>query len=138
MFPSPSIPLVSVDVPAGLPIPLQDAIRDAEASYRAGLFSPTVTCAGRALEGLLKYYSKNSDAKLYDLIDQFCDSDEVAKPIRKLAHTMREGRNVAAHFDEQILPDQESAEIMLELLQYLIQYLTLFSEKAERLSTKLK
>lgn len=138
MFPSPTLALQAIDLPSSLPAILEHAIRDAEAAYRAGIFSSTVISAGRALEGLLKYLLQEPDKTLFELIDQFCKSDEVAQPISKLSHTMRKGRNAGAHFDENILPDQESAEIMIELLHYLISYLFLFGEKAEKLSTKLK
>ncbi|QFT57227.1 hypothetical protein FIU94_00200 [Sulfitobacter sp. THAF37] len=138
MFPAPSHLIAPVELPEKLPAALSSAVRDAEAAYRAGLYSPAVTCAGRALEGLLKHILREKDTSLYKLIDIFCESEEATKPIKKLSHTMREGRNVAAHFDENIIPDQKSAEIMIELLHYLVSYLFLFSEKAEKLSTKLR
>ena len=137
MFPSHTNSEAEIQIPAVLPENLRMAIRDAEDCYRAGLYSPTVQAAGRALEGLLKHSLNERQGNLHNLIEKFCESKEVVEPIKILAHTMREGRNVASHFDETVTPDQESAEIMLKMLNYLISYLYLFGEQAEKLGHKL-
>lgn len=114
------------------------AIDDAEQSYRSGLYSPALTCAGRALEGILIELSGGkSGRKLYDLIEDLCGSEQALEPLKKLAHAVRKGRNVGAHFDVSIEADERSARLMIELLRDLVSYFCRIPEKIAELETLL-
>jgi hypothetical protein len=62
---------------------------------------------------------------------------DLQEPIMKIADTIRRGRNIGAHFDAEKEPDQETTEMMLDLLDYLIEYLFVLPERIERLHDKL-
>lgn len=134
MFPSPDFALAKIETPDELPTQIKAAIRDAEDAFRAGLFSPALTSAGRALEGLLKYLAKSEGrSNLNKLVDDFCGSEAATEPINKLSHAIRNGRNVGAHFDELVTPNAEAAQLIIELLQSFIAYFFVFDQKATRL-----
>ena len=139
MFPSPTLPLAPMQLPADLPERIGKAVRDAEAAFRAGLYSPSLTCAGMALEGLLRVSSGEGSktTKLFELVEQFCTSGEAVKPISHLAHSIRNGRNAGSHFDELFEANSETAQLMLELLRDFLAYFYEFEAKAKQLSKQI-
>lgn len=135
MFPAPVNSLAPLELPQSLPETLKSAILDAEQSFRVGLYSPALTCGGRALEGIFKHLSSDDDVqkKLYHLIEEVCSGEAAAQPLKKLAHAIREGRNIGAHFDEKISPDEKSAFLVIELLHYIVSYFFLLPDKIAEL-----
>lgn len=49
-------------------------------------------------------------------------SEDLAKPIITLSHTLREGGNIGAHFDMTRTTNQDMAKALLDLLDYMIEY----------------
>ena len=139
MFPSPTLPIAPMPLPTDLPERIGKAVRDAEAAFRAGLYSPALTCAGMALEGLSKASSGEGSrtTRLFELVEQFCASDKAVEPIKNLAHSIRNGRNAGSHFDELFEANSETAQLMLELLRHFIAYFYEFEAKAKQLSKQI-
>ena len=80
---------------------------------------------GRALEGITKSIipKGNRTESFAKSIDKLPDHVEIQKTITDLSHAIRRGRNIASHFDEDIDIDQETAEMLLDLLDSVIEYL---------------
>lgn len=128
--PPPQDSFEPVEYPSDFPVRVARAISDAEQSYRSGLYSPALTCAGRALEGVLAHLNE-ADGKqiLYNQIENLCESEKASAPLRQLSHAIRQGRNVGAHFDEEIEAEEQSARLLIEFLRYLVGYFFLLPEK---------
>ena len=77
----------------------------------------------RAMEGVFKLLpnAKNKQ-QLPDRIDAASADPNLSKPLKRLAHGIRKGGNLGAHFDEEVEPDEDTARHMLELLEYLVTY----------------
>jgi hypothetical protein len=135
IFPSNDAASDVIEIPDALSEGLKRAIRDAEQCYSAGLYSPALTSAGRALEGILKHLSGKTkrSRNLNDLLKHFAESQEVSAPILALSHAIRKGRNIGAHFDDFVSADRETAAIMLELLRHCISYFFFFTDSAREL-----
>ncbi len=136
-FPSSSALVSEIEIPEGFPSPLTDAIREAEKSYHASLYTASIICSGRALEGLLK---KKLDSKkmLRGLIEDLVVSNLALEPIKALSKALQNGRNSAAHFDEFFVADEDSARQALRLLEHFISYFIHFERDAISLQNKLK
>ncbi len=139
VFPGPSNSFEPLRLPSDFSSVLAGAIRDAEESLKNKLYSPALTCGGRALEAVFYELGKKhgSSDKLYSMIEKFLDSPESNDPLRKLAHAIRKGRNVGAHFDVDIQPTKDSAILVVELLHYLVTYFFLLPAKINALETLL-
>lgn len=124
----------SVSAGADFPAPLKVSFQAALDAYDAGNYPATAVTAGRTLEGIFKYLVPEGQRKqkLVKLIDAVVASD-LAQPIRDLGHAMRDGRNIAAHFDLESEPDKELARHMVELLDYLISYLYVLPKRIDGL-----
>jgi hypothetical protein len=87
-----------------------------------------------------KHLSGNQDnkKKLYQLIEDMKSSPELAAPIFKLSHAVREGGNLGAHFDLDREPDEETARHIVELVVYLMGFFFLLPEKISELEKRVK
>ena len=73
--------------------------------------------------------SDENKKTLYKMINETAESSEIKEPLTKLAHAIRHGGNLGAHFDPSNEPDKEMAEAMVYLLEYLITYMYVLPEK---------
>ena len=137
VFPSSELDRAPLCLPEGFPARLATAISDAENALKSGLFGAAVTSGGRALEGVFMHLT-NSDETLYKMIDGFVGSEQSSKPLRDLAHAIREGRNVGAHFDQAIEPDANSAALIIDLLHYIVNYYFILPETVEDVARHFK
>ena len=126
----------TITLPEGFPARLANAIRDTEKTFEAGMYSPCLTSGRRALEGIFKTlaYEADADKSLYKLIELVLASEEAGQPLKDLSHSIREAGNIGAHFDEVFEPNRETAELLLELLEYLVAYFFMLPKKIEALS----
>ncbi|MHC9540407.1 MAG: DUF4145 domain-containing protein [Vulcanimicrobiota bacterium] len=107
-------------------------------AYNAKIWSATATCCRRALEGLAKMKLKpgSGNLSLYAALEKLPQDIDLTEPLKKLSHAIREGGNLGAHFDEQHEPDEETVKMMLELLEYLFDYMYILPEKIEELAKR--
>ncbi len=125
MFPGLSFqrqPLLSINlVPDHIARAYQDAIR----VYNAEVWSATATCCRRTLEGIVKDLVKpqNENTSLASQLSKLKDSVDLNQPLITLAHAIREGGNIGAHLDLRRDADKDTAEAILDLTEYLLEYI---------------
>lgn len=63
---------------------------------------------------------------------------DLSEPLMTLANGVREGGNLGSHFDLEKEPDRETAEVMLELIEYFLEYVYTLPRMIEALNQKLE
>ncbi|GAA4002743.1 hypothetical protein GCM10022631_11830 [Deinococcus rubellus] len=120
-----------------VPDRVKQSYLDTIATLNANIPSAVATLARRTLEGVVKLaYSDPSatrDKTLYKVIEGLPENANLDAPILALAHAMREGGNLGAHFDLDQETDQAMAVQMVELLENLIEYLYVIPHRVQRL-----
>lgn len=116
---------------------VQKAYRDTLDTLNSGIPSAVATLARKTLEGIVKLSYPNPegtrDRSLYKLIRDLPQSRDLGRPIAELAHAMREGGNLGAHFDLEKDTNATDAEKMVELLEHLIEYLYVIPSRVDAL-----
>ena len=125
---------------AGLSDPLLRAYRSTVDAYNQGNYVATAVCCRRTLEGLFTGLlgAGIRSIRLYDAIRSAAETVQFAEPIEKLANVLRQGGNVAAHFDTEKEPDAAMAFSMVSLLEYLISYLYVLPKKIKELEKSME
>ena len=142
MWPVPKLirqPISGLDATSAFPEKLGRAYASAIRTFNVReCIGSTVLC-GRLLEGLLKeLLPENSEHRnIADGLKQLPKHVKLYEPLLKLADGIRKGRNIGAHFDPEKEPDQEITEMMLDLLDYLIEYLFILPDRVDRLHKRL-
>ena len=122
-----------------LPDALQRAYESTVQAFNSKNYTATAVCCRRTLEGIFKYRLPDEDKglSLARAIDKIKESEDLAKPLNNLSHAIRHGGNLGAHFDMEKEPDAEMSEAMVDLLEYLIEYLYTLPSQIERLDNVL-
>ena len=63
---------------------------------------------------------------------------DLQKPILTLADALRKGGNLGAHFDLEKTPDKKIASQMLDLLDYLIEYIYILPNRIDGLHNEIE
>ena len=131
MYPGPGGWHKAIELTDNIPDRLQRAFTSTVESFNAKNYYATAVGCRRTLEGIFKYRlpAENQGNNLHNLIEQVRSSQDLAEPLNKLSHAIREGGNLGAHFDEELEPDHELARHMVELLEYFISYLYILPQK---------
>jgi|WetSurMetagenome_2_1015567.scaffolds.fasta_scaffold323318_1 hypothetical protein len=118
---------------------LNRAYLSAVESYNAKLWDPTVTMCRQVLEGIAKtnVNEKHKNISLFEMLKKLPESIKLDKPILDIADLIREGGNLGAHFDLEKEADSTIALEMLDMLEYLIEYLYQLPNKIEKLKEKI-
>jgi hypothetical protein len=108
-----------------VPEPLRRSYESAVLSFASKNYVATSVCARRTLEGIFKYAlpADQQQPNLAKAIDKVKETRDLSKPLTTLSHAIRQGGNLGAHFDPNHEPTAELASKMVELLEYLIEYL---------------
>lgn len=107
--------------------------------YNAGVWPATLGECRRTLEGISKkLVTDDNISKLHKRIEMLPQRHDLQKPILDLAFLVKEGGNLGAHFDNEKDPDQELATMMLDLLEYLIEYLFVLPARIDSIRTKVE
>ncbi len=107
-------------------------------AYNAGLWDSCATSCRKTLEGLTKtLLQEDYKDRLADSLKQLPTKVDLAEPILALANTLRKGGNLGAHFDLEKEPDRHVAEVMLDLLDYFMEYIYVLKQRAEDLEKKI-
>lgn len=126
MFPAPNGPRAEVPGIDLVPERIKKAYRETLAVFNSGVWSATATLCRRTLEGVIGELlgDEEEDAPLAARLKKLAETKraELAEPIITLSHSLREGGNLGAHFDKETDPDPDMATAMLDLIEYLIQY----------------
>jgi Domain of unknown function (DUF4145) len=106
-------------------------------AFNAGLPDSVATSARKTLEGAIKMTWENPDetqgVQLNQLIKRLPENFDLTKPITDLAHALRNGGNLAAHFDLDRDVTPELAKKMIETIEYVLEYLYVIPQRIEEL-----
>ena len=93
--------------------------------YNAGEWTATAVLCRRVLEGIAKALlpEAKQNKPLAQQLNDLPTEVDLAKPITSLADALRKGGNLGAHFDLSKEPDEATASQMVDLLEYLMEYL---------------
>ena len=94
-------------------------------SFAERNYVATAVGSRRTLEGIFKYAlpAEHQSLPLARMIEKVMETRDLSKPLRTLSHAIRQGGNLGAHFDPEREPTAEQARQMVDLLEYLIEYL---------------
>jgi|SRR5699024_10551563 len=114
---------------------IKRAYRSALKAYEVGLWEASAVSCGKVLEGMMHdiLNEEHLNKPLYQQLKVLPEKRDLKKPIITLANTIRKGRNLGAHFDLEIETDKEVAKQMLDLLNYLLEYLFVLPQRIENL-----
>ncbi|MEZ4970469.1 MAG: DUF4145 domain-containing protein [Flavobacteriaceae bacterium] len=119
---------------------LQKAYESALNVYNVGEWTATSVLCRRLLEGITQDLLPDENRKhsLYKRIADLPNHLDLTKPILTLADALRKGGNLGAHFDLENTPDKKIASQMLDLLDYLIEYIYILPKRIDNLHTEIK
>lgn len=123
-----------------VPDSLQKAYESALNSYNSKNYIATAVGCRRTLEGIFHYLLSEEDRgkNLAQSIEKAKERVDWVAPLNSLAHMIRHGGNLGAHFDEEREPDEHVAKSMVELLEYLMEYLYELPKNIEGLQHNLE
>lgn len=126
------------DVPA-FDESLKKVYRSAIEAYNNKDWGGAAVHTGKVLEGLAKSMlpEDQHDETLYRLLGRLPEHVDLEAPLVDLAHTIRKGRNLAAHFNQEIATDRETARLLLDLLDELLEYLLVTPQHIEELQHRI-
>lgn len=137
IYPDPKVrmPLDGLEGQSSFTPELQRAYQAALNVYNTSEWTATAVLLRRLLEGITMSLLPASLQKkgLYQQLKEIPKHVDLQEPIVTLADTVRKGGNLGAHFDLQKEPNEGMAKMMLELLEYLIEYLFILPEKIKTL-----
>lgn len=119
---------------------LQKTYESALDSYNSKNYIATAVGCRRTLEGIFYFLLDEEDRKknLHNSIEIAKKKIDWVAPLNSLAHMIRQGGNLGAHFDEEREPDENMAKSMIELLEYLMEYLYELPKKIKDLQRNLE
>lgn len=120
-----------------LPERLRRAYKAALDVYNAGVWTATANSCRRTLEGIVPDLHPDAEGPLARRLKELPDNVDLAEPLVTLSHAVREGGNLGSHFDLEKEPDRETAEAMLELVEYFLEYVYTLPRMIEDLNRKL-
>ncbi|GAB2769648.1 hypothetical protein GCM10010465_14030 [Actinomadura fibrosa] len=103
--------------------------------YNHGQWTATSVLVRRLLEGITQDLLPD-DKKKHSLSKRLTELPshlELKQPILTLADALRKGGNLGAHFDLENTPDKEIATQMMDLIDYLIEYIYILPKQIENL-----
>ncbi|WP_162052946.1 DUF4145 domain-containing protein [Pontibacter pamirensis] len=103
-------------------------------------WTATSVLCRRVLEGITKSKLPNdkNNKPLANQLKALPDHMDFSKPILTLADAIRKGGNLGAHFDLEKEPNEEISQLMVDLLDYLIEYLFILPSRIESLHDKIE
>jgi hypothetical protein len=118
-----------------LPDSLKHAYQEALQVYNARIWSATATLCRRTLEGIVLHLCPKEDDRtnLAQMLRKLPNNVDLAKPITSLADSVRLGGNIGSHFDTESEPDERLATAMLDLIEYLMEYVFTLPKMIENL-----
>lgn len=139
MYPKSKPVLLAADFPESVPLAIRKSFDSAASSFITKNYPATAVMARRTLEGIFKYLlpEDKRGGSLAGTINKVMQGHDLAAPLSTLAHAIRGGGNLGAHFDEENEPTEAMAMQMVELLRYLISYLYVLPNQIQELEASL-
>jgi hypothetical protein len=120
-----------------MPAAVRQAYQDVIDVYNAGVWSATATMTRRTLEGIVNNLLPEEKGPLARQLEQLGKTVDLARPLITLSHSVRQGGNIGAHFDLTRTPDRPTSEAMLDLIEYLIEYIYTLPKRIEELDSRI-
>jgi len=119
---------------------LQKAYESALNVYNVGEWTATSVLCRRLLEGITQDLLPDDNKKhnLNKRLTELPNHLDLQKPILTLADALRKGGNLGAHFDLEKTPDKKIASQMLDLLDYLIEYIYILPNRIDGLHNEIE
>lgn len=139
MYPKSKPLILAADFPESVPLAIRKSFDSAASSFITKNYPATAVMARRTLEGIFKYLlpEEKRGGSLAVSINKVMQGHDLAAPLSTLAHAIRGGGNLGAHFDEENEPTEAMAMQMVELLRYLISYLYVLPNQIQELEASL-
>ena len=106
-------------------------------SYNAGIWDACAMSCGKTLEGIVQTQFPDAEGTLFEKLQQVFARQELLEPLKHLTDTVRRGRNINAHFNLDIHPDHKTAMLMLDLIDFIVDYIFGLKSRSERLAQRL-
>jgi hypothetical protein len=116
---------------------LERAYHSAITAYNVGLWDASITSCRKTLEGIVHSLDPNGSGPLFKRLQDLFQKPDLLQPLVHLTNTLRQGGNIGAHFDLEREPDEQVARLMLDLLEYFLEYTFVLSERSKALEQKL-
>lgn len=108
-------------------------------SHNAKIWDAAAVMCRNTLEGIVKtLIQTEKQKKLYQLLEDLPNHIKLEKPILDLANAIREGGNLGAHFDLQKRTNEKISNIMIDFLDYIIEYIYIIPNRVEGLIDEIK
>ncbi|HZW38528.1 MAG TPA: DUF4145 domain-containing protein [Ignavibacteriaceae bacterium] len=103
--------------------------------YNTREWSATAVICRKLLEGILKSLLPNDleNNSIYKQLQSLPSNIDLSEPILMLADAIRKAGNLGAHFDLEKEPDEKIATLMIDLIEYLIEYIYVLPTRIEEL-----
>jgi hypothetical protein len=114
---------------------LREAYGSAINVYNVGEWTAAAVLCRRLLEGITLALIPEDKRKesLYQQLQSLPEYRDLKSPIMMLADALRKGGNLGAHFDSEKTPNEETVTLMIDLLDYLLEYLFILPKRIESL-----
>lgn len=111
--------------------------------FNAGEWDATATQTRVTLEGIVHHLLPEEQRGGGPLAQQLrrlaeTKTEDLARPLLTLSDALRESGNIGAHFDLTRTTDRETADAMLDLMDYLIEYIYTLPEMIEGLNRRVQ
>lgn len=112
----------------------------ARAAFEHGIWRAAAQMARTVLEGVVttRLGEPREQRPLGQLLQRLAEVGDLGEPIRTVGTTLRDGGNVASHFDDGHDVSAALAGEMLDLLDAFIEYLIILPERTTRLTEMLQ
>jgi len=139
MHPTPKLhhrPMRGLD---NIPEPIARAYISAVNVFNAREWNATAMLVGRALEGLAKHLmpEDKKHLSLAQMLAEMPTTIDLTETLKTLTDGLRKGRNLGAHFDLQKEADEEVARMMIEFIEYFLEYLYILPREVKELHDRL-
>lgn len=117
---------------------LKQAYDSAINVYNVGEWTATSVLCRRLLEGITKDLlpEEKQNLTLAKQLEELPKHIDLQKPLLTLSDTIRKGGNLGAHFDLEKIPDENISTLMMDLLEYLIEYIYILPNRIDDLEKK--
>jgi len=114
---------------------LQRAYLSSVNVFNSNEWNATAVLTRRLLEGITKSLLDENDQALplAKQVEKLPSVKDLSEPIVKIADAIRKGGNLGAHFDLEKEADRESAALILELAEELLEYFYVLPERITKL-----
>ncbi|MCX2492800.1 DUF4145 domain-containing protein [Pedobacter sp. PF22-3] len=134
-------PLPGLDSVKSLTPQIKKSYQSTLTSFNTNQWGAAAVMSRRLLEGVIQMLQpdkQNGSFNLSKALNRLTDIVDVNKPIVTIADGIRKMGNMGAHFSEEMEPDEETSILLMDLLDYLIEFLFILPDRIEVLHDKIE